>query len=548
MIKNSNSPRAIHTLFNFQNFAKCIVFFLTLLNYSCAEAQAPTTVTTAPVHDTLRDYNRFPWLLPQYNMIQFYSKDAMDHFVKSWDSTKTKKMSIVHLGDSHLQSDLFPGRMRKNLQAILGDGGRGMMFSYSAANTYSSVEYATSDKGDWTYGKSLILPPKLPLGVVGMTVKTIDSTASLTFTFKNPVPANYSKLKIFCKKDSVSYDLVVECGGKMIPVNVDSVAGDSIPYYEIDLPPFSDEIIFHVRKNHPHESEFVFYGMSLETPDNTGVIYHNCGVGGARYESILYENLFTKQLPALHPDLVIIDFGTNDYLYDDSLKATEEATIIKVIEMVRSAAPNASILLTSTMDMYYKGDHATSGQQFSDLMKKIAKKENCGIWDWYWVAGGWDVMPLFQSHHLANPDGVHNSPSGYRLKGNLLSDAMVNTVAWIEKNPTRDSLTFQMDSLKKIQYAIKLHEDSDSTGPNVKRIKVVYKVHKKETLSMIAKKFHVTVAEIRKWNHMQSNLIHQGKILWIYCDPQYKPKPPVKKKPATKTGTKPAAKTGTKPK
>ena len=527
---------SLQSFFSVRNFSKCVVFFLTLLNYSCAEAQAPSIVNT-PVHDTLLDYDRFPWLLPEYNMIQFYSKDALDQFMKSWELTKEKKMSIVHLGDSHLQSDFFPGRMRKNLQAIHGDGGRGIMFPYSAAKTYSSNEYTTTHKGEWTYGKSLILPPKLPLGVSGMTVKTIDSTASFTFTFKNPVPANYSKLKIFCKKDSISYDLIVECGGKTIDVNIDTITGDSLPYYEIDLPLFTTEIIFHVKRNHKYETELVFYGMSLETPENTGIIYHNCGVGGAKYESILYEQLFSAQLPTLNPDLVIIDFGTNDYLYDDSLKAKEEANIIKVIEMVRAAAPNASIILTTTMDMYFKSDHVTSGQTFSDLIKKIAKKEKCGVWDWYWVAGGWNVMPLFQSHHLANPDGVHNSPSGYRLKGNLFSAAMANTIKWMEENPTKDSLVFQMDSLKQSQLVIKLREDSDST--TCPRIKVVYKVHKKETLAMISKKFHVTPAEIRKWNNMQSNYLKTGKVLWIYCDPKYKPKPPAKKKPAAKP---PAAK------
>src|SRR5665213_623453 len=231
-MKNKKTFPAIFTV---NKFMKCILFFLIpfLVGIYFSQAQAPVIVNT-PAHDSLRDYNRFPWLLPQYNMIQFYSKSTLDHFVKSWDSTKTKKMSIVHLGDSHLQSDLFPGRMRKNLQLIHGDGGRGLMFSYSAAKTYSSVEYATKDTGEWTYGKSLIVPPKLTLGVVGMTVKTIDSSASLTFTFKNPVPANYSKLKIFCKKDSMSYDLIVECGGKTIPVSVDSVPGDSLPYYEIN--------------------------------------------------------------------------------------------------------------------------------------------------------------------------------------------------------------------------------------------------------------------------------------------------------------------------
>ena len=360
-----------------------------------------------------------------------------------------------------------------------------------------------------------------------------------SFTFINDVPSNYSKLKIFCKKDSISYDLVVEVGGKFIPVNVDTIAGDSLPYYEIDLPSYKNEIIFHVKKNHPNESELVFYGMSLETPSDNGLIYHNCGVGGAMYKSILYENLFAEQIPALHPDLIIIDFGTNDYLYDDSIKANEETIITQVVQMVHAASPNASIILTSTMDMYHKADHVTSGEIFSNLIKKVAKAQNCGVFDWYWVAGGWNVMPKFQEQALANPDGIHMSPRGYRLKANLLSQAMVKTVLWMKENPTKDSLVFQMDSLKKLQLSIRLGEDSDSIAPGP-RVKVMHKIKKGESLSVIAKKYHVTVAQLRTWNHMQSNLIHTGKYLLVYCDPKFKPKPKPKAKPKP-AGTKPTS-------
>lgn len=478
------------------------------------------------------------FLHPEFAMIQFYNRHALDTFINSWNETKDHKMSIVHLGDSHLQSDLFPGKMRKNLQTIHGDGGRGIMFPYSTAKTYSSVEYRTTHTGEWTYAKGLSLPPKMPLGVSGMTSKTIDTNASFTFTFVNDVPSTYSKLKIFCKKDSLSYDLSVEVGGKFIPVSIDSIPGDSLPFYEIDLPPFKNEIIFHVKKNHKCESELEFYGISLETPNDNGLIYHNCGVGGAKYESILYEKLYAEQIPSLHPDLVIIDFGTNDYLYDDSLKANEESVITQVVQMVRTASPNASIILTSTMDMYHKGDHVTSGETFSDLIKKVAKAQNCGVFDWYWVAGGWNVMPKFQEQALANPDGIHMSGKGYRLKANLLSDAMAKTVLWMKENPNADSLIFQMDTLKYYQHLIRLKEDSDSVAPGP-RVKVMHKIRKGESLSVIAKKYHVTVAQLRTWNHLQSNLIHTGKYLVVYCDPKYKPKP--KSKPKPKPGSKPAS-------
>ncbi len=483
---------------------------------------------------------KYPYLHPEFNLVQFYSRSALDTFYTRWNASGEKKISMIHLGDSHLQSDIFPGRLRKSLHTIHGDGGRGIMVAFSTAKTYGSTELRTTFTGEWLTARSISLYPKIPLGVSGMTSKTLDSNSSLTFTFVNDVPANYSKLKIFCKKDSASFDLIVDCGGKLIPVVVDSSATDSLPYYVVDLPPFKNEIIIRFKRNSKKETSFTFYGMSLETPEDKGALYHNCGIGGAMYESILIQTLFSEQMTALNPNVVIIDFGTNDYLYDDSIKSNEEEKIVKVIRKVRAAAPNASIILTSTMDMYYKGDHVQSGEAFSDIIRKVAKAENCGFFDWYWVAGGWDVLPKFKEDQLCNPDGVHMSPRGYRMKGSLMSEAMVGTIDFMKKNPKMDSLIVPLDSIKVQQHAFKLRQDSASDSVVVgTTVKVMHKIKRGESLSVIASKYHVSVNQLRKWNHMQSNLIHTGKYLVVYCDPKYKPKPKPKPKPATTTATKP---------
>ncbi len=495
--------------------------------------------TTLSSQDSTAAYTtRYPYTHTEFSVVQFYNRTALETFYTSWNATSHKKMSIVHLGDSHLQADIFPGRARKELQAIHGDGGRGMMFAYSSAKSYSSVEYATTHTGVWEYGKSYMVPSKIPLGVSGMTSQTADSNATLSFKFVNDVPSDYTTLKIFCKKDSLSYDMIIECGDKKINVKVDSILGDSLPYYEITLPTFKNEIIIHLKKHRKTQSHFIFYGMSLETPTDKGLIYHNCGVGASMYKSILYQDLFSSQLQTLHPDVVIIDFGTNDYLYDDSIKANEEATIVNVVRKVHEAAPNASIILTSTMDMYHKGDHVQSGETFSNIIRKVAKSENCGFYDWYWVAGGWDMMPKFQADELGRPDGIHMTSKGYKMKGSLLSEAMEETISFMKDNPNADSLILPLDSIKLQQQTIKLKQDSDSVavGPTVK---VMHKIRKGESLSVIAKKYHVSVNQLRKWNHMQSNLIHTGKYLVVYCDPKYKPKPKTKPKPKP-TGAKPA--------
>lgn len=465
---------------------------------------------------TVVDTSLYPWMHEEFNMIQFYSRDAMDHFYQAWTQTKERKLSIVHLGDSHCQSDVFPGQARKGLQAIHGDGGRGTMFPYSTAKSYSSIEYKTTHTGEWTFGKSYMVPSKIPLGVIGMTCNTVKADASFTISFKEAVPATHNKLKLFIKKQHKSFDCTVEAGGKIMLVEVDSVAGDSLPYYQIDIPPIDKDITVKIIKNNSWENEFEFYGMSLETSTNSGVMYSNCGVGASRYQSVLYEELFSAQLPTLNPDLVIIDFGTNDYLYDDSIKANLETEITEVIAKVRNAAPKASILLTSTMDMYRKGGHVTAGEKFSDLTHKIARKEHCGVFDWYWIAGGWKVMQKWQDSGIAQPDMIHLTVKGYRLKGKLLVDAMVRTQEWLQKNPDKDSLVLFTDSIRAQQKRFRLSDTTEVKAAVAGKVLVKHKVKSGESLSSIARKYGVTVADIKKWNGLKSNMIHPNQVLTIY--------------------------------
>lgn len=486
-----------------------ILLLASCQNITTANAQPPSK---APIVDTAL----YPWMHEEFNMVQFFSRSALDHFYQSWENTSTKKLSIVHLGDSHLQSDAYPGEVRKDIHALKGDGGRGVIFPYSTAKTYSSLEYKTTHTGEWTYGKALILPSKLPLGVIGMTCNTVDSTASFTFTFKDSVPVSYNRLRIYVKKQHQSYDFIIKSGDVNIPVSVDSIPGDTLPYVEIALPPVGNTITLQVKRMNKFEKSFQCYGMSLETSANSGVVYNNCGVGGAQYQSILYEELFQDQLPTLNPDLVIIDFGTNDYLYDDSVKAWQDSIVIAVIKSVRAVAPQASIILTTTMDMMHRSYHVTSGEKFSDMINRIAREYDCGLYDWYWIAGGWKVMPSWQNAGTAQPDGIHLSLKGYRLKGKLFTDALVRTTDYMRANPKADSLILFTDSLRAQQARIRAADSTETIGTVPGRVMVKHRVKSGESLSVIAAKYHVTVAEIKKWNGLKSNMIRAGQLLIIY--------------------------------
>lgn len=479
-----------------------LIFFL--FSFSFCFSQTDFKIDTA-----------YKWIHPEFDSIQFFQNSTMAPFYNAWKSANKEKLEIVFMGDSHIQPDILPGAFRKKLQALLGNGGRGMVFPYSTANTYSSMYYKSTHKGKWTYAKSWIVPPKLPLGVSGMTSKTTDANASFTISFYTALPDSYNKLRIYCKNESNSYDFKLTCGDETKKIIVDSSFKNDEPYIEVDVSPIKQTITLNLVKDQPVQNEFEFYGIDIRSSSDTGVVVHCVGVGASRFQAVLYEDLLDEQLPTLNPDLVILDYGTNDYLYDDSVRTSLETEIKKGIKIVRDAVPDATILLTTTQDMLYKYRKIHSGIRFSDLIRSIAKEDSCLFFDWFWISGGYGTIKQFQAKGLAQADGVHLTMPGYTLKGDLLAQAFINTMRWMDTHTNADSLVLNVDSLKKVQLEF-IKKDKTTqyvvTDSNATR----YKIKSGDNLGSIARRYGVTVAQLKAWNNLSSDMIIAGKYLLIY--------------------------------
>ena len=463
--------------------------------------------------------SQYYWLNPDLNYIQFYDRSAFESFYEKWKNNKP--LTIVHFGDSHVQPDIFTGEVRKMLQKEKGEGGKGMIFPYSIAQTYSTLDYASYHTGNWRSSRSIEYVPKLPLGIAGVTAKTSDPTASFTIRFHNPMPSHYRKLKIFCRQQKESYDLAVSSAGKSVPVIVDGPGENiAIPFIEITLPELGSTIKVQVVKKNDYENDFEFYGMSLESVTQEGLVLHCLGIGGSQFRSLLAEVLFEEQLTAVAPDLAILDFGTNDHLYNNTIPPDMEAKIVQVINRVRNAAPGCAILLTSTQDMNRRGVNITSGRDYSALIRKIAKDQGCAYYDWYWVSGGPSRMTTWQQYGLAQIDNIHLTITGYQLKGSLLGTAFKSSLSKMSGNV--EALTFNPDTLSYDQMLAR----QDSIMKKSKSVPVVvqnrppvniiyHKIVRGETLGEIAEKYHVGVSSIRAANGIRGSKIIAGKTLRI---------------------------------
>ena len=62
---------------------------------------------------------------------------------------KSRRINILHIGDSHLQADFITSIIRNNLQQEFGNGGRGMVIPYKLTKTNGPADYNFSSTSLW---------------------------------------------------------------------------------------------------------------------------------------------------------------------------------------------------------------------------------------------------------------------------------------------------------------------------------------------------------------------------------------------------------------
>ncbi|HZY81323.1 MAG TPA: LysM peptidoglycan-binding domain-containing protein [Cyclobacteriaceae bacterium] len=470
---------------------------------------APATPVVKDSTGIAADTIGFRFFHDEYNYIEFYDRTALSNFFNKWKDDSTPKITIAHFGDSHIQPGIFSGEVRKFMQTQKGEGGYGLVFPYSAAKTYSPLDYKTVHYGKWQYSKALEPRPRLPLGVSGMTIRTIDPAAGFNITFREALPAHYKRLKLFFKPGPQSFDFRVLTRNHETVVPAASYPED-MPFTEIIIPDSTNFIHIQLLKTRDEQLNFEFYGISLESEQNRGLVYHQLGVGGAPYTAVLEQVMIDTQLPALMPDLVILDYGTNDFLYSQMIPAQLGRQIVQTINWIKQLAPGTSILLTSTQDMYRRGANVAAAKEFSNMMRKIAKEQNCGFYDWYRVSGGQYAMAKWVSARLARPDYIHLTKEGYLLKGRLFTQAFNHTYKRFAENGLLDSLIMEGTSGINIDSTLIANE---IVIPNL--ITTRHKIRDGETLSGIADKYNVSVGSLMARNNLKNSRIVAGKTLII---------------------------------
>ncbi len=170
-------------------------------------------------------------------------------------------------------------------------------------------------------------------------------------------------------------------------------------------------------------------GIARET-GSSGVVYHILGVNGATCQSFSTPE-HIRQIADLHPDLVILSFGTNE-AHGRRYNASEHTAAMNyLIEELKVSCPDVAFLMTTPPGAYVRnGRRGKIINPRTPLVVenelKFAREHGIAIWDMYDIVGGkqraclnWNAAKMYQR------DKIHFTHEGYTLQGLLLHEAFI---------------------------------------------------------------------------------------------------------------------------
>ena len=377
-------------------------------------------ICALPVHA-----QRYPFIQRDKNYIQYPAGTSEEYklFQRKLDTllrSGASDVKVLHMGGSHVQGGTLTDRIRRRFLSLRYgiDGGRGLVFPFSAAGTNTPVSYNSSWQGRWE-SATCLRPGEEELGISGIVATALDTSARATIDLLLKEPQLLQQRYVFNKVDILgegSLEPVVILHGKD---TVKGVKGPEICHF--DLPYYTDWLQICFRGN----GKYSLRGVYLDRP-GTGFTMNEAGINGASTNSWLNCGYLAEDLRRVRPDLVMFSIGINDIQGGDFDVVRFKANYRALIREIRKVNPHCAFLFTGINDSWRRGRGINSHTEEAEkAFRDLAAEYKAVFWDWYEVMGGRGSMEKWQEAGLAQGDKVHFTPSGYRLVGDLLFEAII---------------------------------------------------------------------------------------------------------------------------
>jgi lysophospholipase L1-like esterase len=343
---------------------------------------------------------------------------GLDHFYGSLARTERKEPGAItrvsHYGDSPTTADLITGDIRALLQERFGDAGHGFIL---LAKPWAWYQH----RGAWLTGSGWQIFPATRFetkdGIFGLGGVNFTGGAGARTHIELDDPGQ-SHFELYYLRQP---------GGGTVEVLADGAEAARIPTSGDDKAP--GFAAFDVRGGATSlelkpDGAVRLFGVTAEKTV-PGVVYDTIGLNGASItvlSRMFNAAHWTSELRHRNPDLVTINYGTNEADFASFVDKQYEKELREAIRRVRAALPEASVLVMSPMDRGHRtaaGDIETMDTipRIVDMQRRVAADTGCGFFDTYTAMGGAGTMSRWYTAQprLVSADFIHPYPAGGKI-------------------------------------------------------------------------------------------------------------------------------------
>jgi lysophospholipase L1-like esterase len=341
---------------------------------------------------------------------------------------------VLQFGDSHTAADFWPGRVRQRLQAQFGNGGPGLILPARPWRGYAHAGVTQLEGRDWP-GTSL--REKTSDGLVGLAGAALFPPQDGTFRLR----ATFGEFRIQVLGDAVP---AVHAEAVEDPIGLPAIQGPQLtaPASYLaehtlgDLPALRvlgqsglpANALQELAVTFPEGGRFL--GVDLRS-GHGGVLYDELGLNGAELLDLERWNPGLRQalLAELHPDLLVVAYGTNDLGRTD-LAPGEYAARAQALLTALKQESGAAVLVVGPLDRIGRKRRLVAGLKAGAArtiasLRQASLAAGCAFWDARKAMGGEGALLTWRRAGLAQRDLVHLTAPGYQRLGDLLTEALL---------------------------------------------------------------------------------------------------------------------------
>lgn len=194
-------------------------------------------------------------------------------------------------------------------------------------------------------------------------------------------------------------------------------------------------------------------GAAPSAEEGTGVWFRFFGSNGATSARFLTD-AYMERFAETQADLIIVSLGTNEAHGMGYREDAHDRQLDRFFERLKEACPDAEIVMTTPpgdyLTTHYVNYRSTSRKsrrkvrvvryarrpnpmsaRCAENIMNYADNHGMAAWNLFEIAGGGDGVAQrnWVSAHMMRQDRIHFEPSGYRLQGRLLGNAIVCALA-----------------------------------------------------------------------------------------------------------------------